>query len=544
MRKLFNYLLFVCMCYILWGCATQTTPMGGPKDVRPPKLENSNPTHNQKNFKGKAIELSFNETVVLKNEKEEIIITPSPGKDVEMKTKGRVVTIIPKTGWQDSTTYNINFRDAVQDITEGNPVPDLRLAFSTGPIIDSLSISGNVKYALSEKLPEFITVALYTADTFNVFKHTPKYFTKSNKKGEFRIDNLKPDSYFIYAFDDKNKNLKVDSQAEVFAFVAESIKLTSNISNVILPLVKIDMRRLKVTSARSLGDLTTIKLSKSAIRYSLKEKNHATPPHSFGSNQTEIYVYLAKTTADSIQINFTAEDSLKKTIDTLFFIKKSPAKRDQEKFSVAFTPPTLEVETGKFNATFKANKLIAGFNLDSVRIQFDSTDYITLNREDFVIDTTANKGTIFKVIDKAKLASPKPNLTKLLLGKNYINSIENDSIRAAALPIDLLTLEETGTLLIEVKPKADEKFVIQILSLDNKEIQSVTNQKKYTFKYLEPTTYKIRVAIDKNGNGKWDIGNILLHEEPEPIFYYQNADKKYEFPIRANWEVGPYTITF
>jgi uncharacterized protein (DUF2141 family) len=544
MRKLFNYFLISFVCFALWRCATQTTPMGGPKDVKPPKFENSNPTHNQKNFKGKTIELSFNETIVLKNPKEEIIITPSPGKDVEMKTKGNVVTITPKAGWQDSTTYNINFRDAVQDITEGNPAVDLRLAFSTGPIIDSLSISGNVKYALLEKVPEFTTVALYAADTFNIFRHVPEYFTKSNKKGEFRIDNLKPGTYFIYAFDDKNKNLKVDSQAELFAFLADPVQLTSNASNLTLPLVKIDTRKLKVTSARSVGDLTTIKLSKSAIGYTLKEINNQTPPHSLGTNQSEVYVYLEKVLADSIQINLSAEDSLQQKIDTLFFIKKSPAKREKEKFSVSFTPPTVEVETGKFNTTFKANKLITGFNLDSVRIQLDSTSYIIVNRNDFVIDTTKNKGTISKILDRAKLASIKPGLTKLLLGKNYVTSIENDSIKAITLPIDLLSLEETGTLLIEVKPKTDQKFIVQILSQENKEIQSMTNQKKYTFKYLEPNTYKIRVIIDKNGNGKWDIGNIFLRQEPEPILYYLNADKKYEFSIRANWEVDGYTIIF
>lgn len=226
MRKLLIHFLLILVCFILWRCATQTTPMGGPKDIKPPILLKSNPIHNQKNFKGKQIELTFNETVVLKNAKEEIIITPSPGNEVELKAKGEVVTITPKNGWQDSTTYNINFREAVQDITEGNPVPELKLAFSTGPTIDSLTLSGNIKYALSEKIPEQITVALYTADTFSIFKHTPKYFTKSNKKGEFKLENLKQDAYYIYAFDDKNKNLKVDSQAELFAFLATPIKLT------------------------------------------------------------------------------------------------------------------------------------------------------------------------------------------------------------------------------------------------------------------------------------------------------------------------------
>jgi uncharacterized protein (DUF2141 family) len=544
MRIFKNILLANVILAVLGGCATQTTPMGGPKDIKPPKLEKSNPSHNQKNFQGKTVELTFNETVVLKNAKDEIIITPSPGKNVEIKAKANSVTIQPKEGWADSTTYSISFREAIQDITEGNPALDLRLAFSTGPIIDSLFISGNIKNALTEKIPELTTVALYKQDTFNIFKHTPDYFTKTNKKGEFRIDNIKPGGYFIYAFDDKNKNLRVDSQNEYFGFQSKPIELTSSIDKVILPLIKIDTRKLKITSSRSVADLTTIKLSKAVNMYTLHGLKNETPPNSFGSNQSEIYVYLPKDLTDSLQFTLTAMDSLSQKIDTTFFIKKSKAKRQQEKFTVSFTTPTIEKETGAFKTTFTASKLITGLNLDSLRIEIDTTNYIHFETKDFKIDTVGNKGTLSKIIDKNKLADSKQKSPKLILGKNYIHSVENDTIKSTTLPITILTLEETGTLLIEVKPKNNQPFVVQLLSTDNKIVQSMANQKKYTFKYLEPNSFKIRVVIDTNNNGKWDIGNPLLKIEPEPIFFYKNSDNKYDFPIRANWEVGPYTITF
>jgi uncharacterized protein (DUF2141 family) len=540
-----NYFYALVFYALLLSCATQTTPMGGPKDVKAPILQSSTPNHNQKNFKGKTVELNFNETVVLKNEKEQIIITPSPGKDVEMKTKGPTVTITPKAGWQDSTTYSINFREAVQDITEGNPVLDLKLAFSTGPIIDSLSIVGSVYNALSEKIPESITVGLYAEDTFNIFKHVPRYFTKSNKKGEFQLDNLKQGTFYTYAFDDKNKNLKVDGQNESFAFLAAPIKLSTNVTNIKLPLVKLDTRILKVTSSRSVADLATIKLSKAVTQYNLRAiNNESTPPNSFGTNQAEIYVYLPKALKDSLQFKLSAQDSLQKKIDTVFYVKTKPARRDPEKFNVIFTTPTLQVETGRFQTTFKSTKLISTINLDSIRIQIDSARFIMLETKDFIIDTVFNKGEILKILTPDKTSSPKESKAKLLLGKNYISSIENDTIKASNLPITLLTNETTGTLLLEVKPKTETKYIIQLLTTDNRELQSSTNQKKITFKYLEPSTYKIRVIIDKNGNGMWDTGNIFKREEPEPIFFFQNTDKKYEFPIRANWEVGPYTITF
>ena len=36
------------------SCARTTTPEGGPKDLEPPKLQHSNPSNNQKNFKEKS----------------------------------------------------------------------------------------------------------------------------------------------------------------------------------------------------------------------------------------------------------------------------------------------------------------------------------------------------------------------------------------------------------------------------------------------------------------------------------------------------------
>lgn len=64
-------------------CANQTSPGGGPQDKKPPELLSSNPANNQKNFTGKTIELTFDEYVKLKSPDEEVLISPSIGKDIK-----------------------------------------------------------------------------------------------------------------------------------------------------------------------------------------------------------------------------------------------------------------------------------------------------------------------------------------------------------------------------------------------------------------------------------------------------------------------------
>ncbi|HAC25282.1 MAG TPA: hypothetical protein DCE81_10230, partial [Cytophagales bacterium] len=127
-----NAIRLLPLAVLCWACASQTSPTGGPRDKTPPKLIASSPLPNQKNFRGSAVELEFDEYVKLKDPKEEILISPSMGKEVNYVARKNNVIITPKRPWLDSTTYSISFRDGIQDITESNPAENLRLAFSTG----------------------------------------------------------------------------------------------------------------------------------------------------------------------------------------------------------------------------------------------------------------------------------------------------------------------------------------------------------------------------------------------------------------------------
>ncbi|MFM8740078.1 MAG: Ig-like domain-containing protein, partial [Cytophagales bacterium] len=156
---------------LLASCANQTSPTGGPQDKKPPVLLKSIPKDNQRNFVGKTLELEFDEYVQLKNANEEVMITPSLGKKSKIIAKKNRVIISPEKALQENTTYTVNFRDAVQDLNERNPVYNLRLAFSTGSEIDSLRIAGTVSELFKEQPPDKITVALYQSDTFKIFQH-------------------------------------------------------------------------------------------------------------------------------------------------------------------------------------------------------------------------------------------------------------------------------------------------------------------------------------------------------------------------------------
>ncbi|MCX8491039.1 MAG: Ig-like domain-containing protein, partial [Cyclobacteriaceae bacterium] len=110
-------LFFALLAVVIFAqCANQTSPNGGPQDKRPPELLSSNPKNNQRNFKGEKIELTFDEYIKLKDPSEEIMISPTVGKETKFQVKKNKLVIILKQKLVENATYNISFRDGVQDI--------------------------------------------------------------------------------------------------------------------------------------------------------------------------------------------------------------------------------------------------------------------------------------------------------------------------------------------------------------------------------------------------------------------------------------------
>lgn len=543
MRKWAILVVSLILSFPLWQCANQTTPMGGPKDTIPPKLIKSNPEHKQKNFDGKTVDVTFDEYVTLFNAKDEILISPQVGKEVDFKFKKNTVSITPKAGWQDSTTYTIAFREGVKDLTEGNPPVNLRLAFSTGPNIDSSSIVGKVRLALTEKIPDKITVAIYQADTFDIFEHTPTYFTIADKKGKFSLENIKDGTYRIYAFDDKNKNLKVESRSERFGFLSQSIDLHGKSDSLTIPLVTLDTRPPKLNTTRNSGLFTRFAFNKAVNEYNLTVNTSDSITHSYGTNQSEVILYNPKNIVDSIAVTLHAVDSVLQPIDTIIYIKSVEPNFIPEDFQVKGGKLTYDFAKSQLQYSWTFNKPLTEINYDSIFIKTDSSLTIPTTVRDFQYEPIHKKLQLNKDIHKDTLFKNIKFKTELYLGQGAFLSIESDSSKQNAIPIPLVEASQTGTLLVESQTK-EPHYIIQLLTSGGELIEEVRDKAKYSFNFLSPQNYKIRVVIDTNNNGKWDAGNIFKNEEPEHIYFYITQDKKYEVPIRANWELGPLMLIF
>jgi hypothetical protein len=526
-------ILFIALLPLLiTSCANIASPTGGPKDTIPPTLIQTVPVNGSTNFKGKEIILTFNELVALKNPKEEIIITPATGKGTKFITKKNQIIILPEKPLDSNKTYSISFRESVVDLNESNPAENLHFAFSTGRFIDSAEVKGRIRDMLTNKPLEKFIVAVYQSDTFNITKHQPTYFTQTDKRGRFIITNLKNTHFRIYTFEDKNKNLTAESQTERIGIIPDSINFTTITDSLYIKAIKMDSRPLRLNSVRNVSNYSIIRLNKIPNSYTINTED--TIHHVSGDIKSEIIAYHKKEYPDSTLIRLTATDSINSKLDTTFYIKPTKQKPIKEFFKISPAKPIYTQRNKKFSFELTFNVPIKSFTPDSVQLYQDTIKYITLNSEQYQIDTTGRKISINTI-----LSIPDSVLSKKLnirVKQGALYSILADTSKFATVPLIIRYEKSLGTIILN-NTHPDPQTLVQVLNDKFIISQQQRADKKNTFKDLDPSNSYIRFVTDKNNNNKWDPGNPLKNIPPEEITFYLNDKGQTQIPLRPNWEV-------
>ena len=221
-------LIFVTTVYlIVSACAKINAPSGGPKDKEIPVILKSVPENGAVNFNNKEIVIYFNEFVVLDQISEKFMVSPPMKKRPDVFTRGKSVHIKFDEELRENATYTFYFQDAIRDLNEGNKINNYQFVFSTGPVIDSLSVTGNIYAGLGLDIPENAMILLYSQmEDTSVVKQLPDYITRAEQNGEFRINNIHPGGYRLYALVDADNSKNYNNRDEEFAFNSDPIDVT------------------------------------------------------------------------------------------------------------------------------------------------------------------------------------------------------------------------------------------------------------------------------------------------------------------------------
>jgi hypothetical protein len=249
---LIRNIAYIFLIFFVDACANIVPPVGGEKDEKPPQLVSTFPKNRQTEYRGRIIELVFNENIAVQNLQRELLISPYTQVTFKNRVQRNRLILEFNQDLRANTTYTLNFGKAIKDLTEGNEAQNISLTFSTGVDIDTLSVSGTAGFVLKGTSDENLLISLYDAeDTMQVKKHKPLYIGRTNKAGNFRVENVRAGTYRIFALNDRNNNLFYDNVNEEVGFLSQLIKIdTANITGVELHMHHYDERPYRVLTQR------------------------------------------------------------------------------------------------------------------------------------------------------------------------------------------------------------------------------------------------------------------------------------------------------
>ena len=551
-----NYIILLIL--IIWGCANRIAPTGGPRDEEPPRVITSTPQYGERNYQSLEVTIEFDEFINVKNLKDQLIITPRIDSDYDYKIRKGTVYLVFEEPFADSTTYTLNFRDGIIDITESNPAENMLLAFSTGNLLDTLEITGTLVDLLTIAPIDAATVGLYPIeDTLDIFSGPPYYFTQTNKEGNYKFNNIKDGDYKLYAFEDGNKNLTCESEREGYAFLTQAISLDSAFKADTLNLQFLNIDTLKLTRTRSSGLYFNVFANKYLTYAKLKAENDSTIIFKYDDDHKVLKLYNTFPIKDSLKVFVDLQDSLGIVAKDTFYLKFEESSRSPDEFDVSFKEPVSSQKNKLLSGEITFNKPLQKIILDSITIKKDSLEqYNVFNSLSYELDTLENRlkyaidipqailDTLNKnreiaqatTISRDRKPTPKVKYMLNIPSASFI-SIENDSSEASNKQIKFINPANYGLIKGNIIT-AYKSFAVQLLDKKMAVVQEHRNGKAYTFDEVSPGEYILRIFIDENNNGKWDMADIRQNIPAEKVIIYQDETGASKTVIRANWEIS------
>lgn len=572
---------------LYFSCAQQGSPSGGPRDEDPPMILESTPSNYSTGFYAKKIQITFDEYIVLDNVNQELIVSPPMEEKPEVRLKGKSLIIQFEEELKDSTTYTFNFGSAIKDLHEGNVLLNFEYVFSTGDVLDSLSVQGTLKYAVDLKVPdEPISIMLYDDLRDSVpLTEIPLYVGRSDDSGVFSVNNLKADTFKIFALKDGNYNLLYDLPTEEIAFLDSNlIVYPEYIQSIVDQEAAIFSMDTSAMQADTTGmssdslyrgpDYTAIYvdlelfIEEIEAQY-LKEDDREDPRKilfTFAQPLTDSFSYrfLAEDAVPSIdfmeifspgrdsltiwlkdsvdfkndtltmELNYTVKDSMEMDVirtDTLLMTFRKRASK--QKSNTEEPVEKLTITTLRNNGDLDLNAhLKLDFNFPVLGIE-DSLVHLWQipDSVEIPIPFISRKDTLlpFRVWIEAKWEEVSNYHLQILPGAfSSLYELEHDTLD---LNFKTRDIEYYGQVLLTLE-NVSSPVIIQLTSQE-----TVVRQRRvyesglYTFSYLTPREYGIKIIHDRNDNGKWDSGKYLKKIQPEPVEIRPGT-----ITLRSNWD--------
>jgi len=521
------YILYIIVLFaLLYSCASIQQPQGGPRDETPPKVLKMTPKNLTTNFKAKAIVIEFDEYIKLQDQFKEFSISPETNLLPKINADLKKLKIEFQDTLESNTTYTLNFGKAIADVNESNALKNFTYVFSTGPQLDSLSISGKVINSLTGE-PEFEALAFIlplNRDTL-IGKGKPSIYTLTDSSGNFQLNNLKEGSYRLYALKEKGGDKIYQQSTDEIGFHPDTIVLKKNVRDITIGVFKEDARvfRLlerKLNTDGSISFAFNQKLKKPEIKVEDPGNLDANKKIHFNKDNDTATVWLPDMGFDSVKFAIKDGDKLLQNV-TINRGKKDVYKR------VLMAGDNLSGNTLNPNRDFKLifNFPIEKMDLTKVQLLEDS-----IARPNFTL--TKDSGNLLTY--SLKYPWKNKRIYQIKLEEGAVTAIFNTQNKEIKKAFEIANRDDYGTLILAVQtPEKDKNYILEIVDEKKNVMNSVKISKDttVTLANYKAGIYHARIVYDTNKNGKWNTGDVIERLQPEKIWYEPK-----ELSIRANWD--------
>ena len=577
-------------------CANIMTPEGGPKDTLPPVIVKIEPGNFATNFKEKKIYIEFNEFVQLKDQNKEMFVSPAMKKQPMLTIRGKGIVITIRDTLRENTTYAIDLGSAVRDNNEGNPLNAMRYVFSTGDKVDSMMCSGYTADSYKADSVSRTFIWFYIADSLpstpgydsTIFNRKPDVIARAQNNGIFIAQNLKPVNYRIYAIGDKNDNQLYEPGTDMvglldtvynpahmpeFAIWFDSLRMYPSAE----PQLYFRMFTDKAFVNQRLVDAQRPEQKKAIFYFNsdypqidslifdnIPSDKVLLDPQTNGRDTMAVWFNIpAEQLPDTIKgkIVYYRHDSLRqlsKTTEPLKLAWKLVETKDQQK-----ERERLEKEKeralaegkewkdpnakSKFTMKISAGKEInpeLGFDITfaTPAVKFDTTAVelvaVAEDKSTIVVEKHFVRDSMNMCRWQVKAPWKEKTNYRLYIPKKSITDLMGEENDSTVVEFATYDPEKFATVSLNVASTSNSRYIILLTDSSGKTLQELKDVTSgaYRFNFVSPGDVRLRVIEDRNGNGKWDAGDVIAGLQPERAEGYFNDRGEETFTTKMNWD--------
>ncbi len=538
---------------LLAGCADPRLPTGGPPDKTPPALETTIPEPETVNFTDTSVRFTFSEYVDQASFTRAFSMTPEPEGRLRFKWRKRRVEIRFPEALRENTTYVLTIDKNLRDSRGLALTTPIIFAFSTGPVINKGRLSGRVlEPAQGNAAPGFDVFAYALADSaaLDSLPERPAYRTQTDDNGRFSLSYLNEQPYFVLALQDRNRSLRPDAN-EPFAVppvpaidADEDSTATAGLPPWLVAnrdTIPPEVQRVRPRSSRRF----IVRFSEAIQLTSRASENWLLADSASGQSVGVEAVYLFD---DDPRQVYLRTDSLAATphrlrpdaaltdssgnpvrTDTLSFTPTTAADTLRLRF-LGFLPDDAAADPLVLPPTaapgLRFNEPMPATRLAEIVTAQDSTG------QPLSFDAETANGTTYRLRFTPALAPG--HRAEIRVDGSQAGGVDTVYTRV----FQRIAERDLGSLSgIAATDDTSGVLVIELYATDAPTAPSpyaLTNPDStgaFLFDNLPEGPYRFRLFIDRNGNGRWDGGQILPYQPAEPVIW--NTE---EASVRPRWD--------